>query len=139
MNMHVSRTARTTPTRHSERGGTRLKFLVVVAILAAVAYAGYQFIPVAYKTYQFKDAMQLTVDKAAAMGQGADWVEKELKATAPQYDIPPTAEVKAVMRDGRMEARVHFTQPIPLIFYTYQYDFDNTVKSSQLFSPKSNP
>jgi hypothetical protein len=139
MNMHVSRTVRATPGRHSERGGTRLKFLVVVAILAAIAYAGYQFIPVAYKAYQFKDSMQLTVDKAAAMGQGADWVEKELKAAAPQYDVPPNAEVKAAMRDGRMEARVHFIQPVPLVFYTYQYDFDNTVKSSQLFSPKSNP
>lgn len=137
MNMHVSRTA--PRGRRGEQGGTRLKFLIVVVILAAIAYAGYQFIPVAYKTYQFKDSMQLTVDKAAAMGQGAGWVETQLKDIAKQYDVPPNAEVKAMMRDGRMEAHVRFSRPIPLIFYTYQYDFDKTVKSSELFAPKSNP
>jgi hypothetical protein len=139
MNMHVSRIAPAASDRQGERGGTRLKFLIVVILLAAVAYSGYQFIPIAYQAYLFKDVMQQKVDKAAAMGQPADSVVTELKASARQYDVPPNAEIKAGARDGRLEARVRFTRPVPLIFYTYQYEFDNTVRSSELFAPKSTP
>lgn len=139
MNMHVSRTACVSHERQGERGGTRLKFLIVITILAAVAYAGYQFIPIAYQAYLFKDVMQQKVDRAAAMGLPPDSVVTELKASARQYDVPPNAEVKAGTRDGRMEATVRFTKPVPLIFYTYLYEFNNTVKSTDLFAPKPTP
>ena len=138
--MHLSQAARAVASdRRGERGETRLKFLIVVIILAAVAYSGYQFIPVAFEAYQFKDYMQLNVDKAAAMGQPTSWVETQLRAAAGQYGLPSNAEIKAEMRDGRMEARVRFARLIPLLVYTYRYDFDHTVKSSDLFSPKSTP
>jgi hypothetical protein len=137
--MHVSRAAYTAPDRRGERGGSRLKFLIVVAVIAAIAYAGYQFVPIGYQAYQLKDYMQQNVDKAAALGQNTDWVETQLKAGLPQYDVPRNTEVKATMRDGRMEARVRYTRPVNLIFYTYLYEFDNTAKSSDLFTPKSTP
>jgi hypothetical protein len=137
--MHVSRAAGAAQRRSGERGGTRLKFLIVVIIIAAVAYAGYQFIPIAFQASQFKDYMQQNVDKAAAMNQNADWVVIQLKAGASQYDVPPDAEIKAAQRNGRMEATVRFTRPVSLIFYTYPYNFDYTARSSELFAPKSNP
>lgn len=125
--------------RRGERGESRLKFLIVITILAFTAYVGYQFIPLAYQDYQFKDYMQQNVDKAAAMGQSADWVETQLKSVSKEYNVPPNAEVEALQRDGRMEARVRFTRPISLVVYTYQYEFDNTVRSSSLFTPKTTP
>ncbi len=139
--MHVSGSARAARhgRRRGERGESRLKFLIVIVIIAFIAYAGYQFIPVAYQAYQFKDYMQQNVDKAAAMGQTTDWVETQLKAGGKEYDVPANAQVKAVQRNGRMEARVVFTRPVSLLVYTYQYQFDNSVKSSDLFTPKSTP
>ncbi|HEX8143930.1 MAG TPA: hypothetical protein VF553_15130 [Pyrinomonadaceae bacterium] len=134
--MHASRAAQAAHGRRGERGGTRLRFLIVIIILAAIAYCGYQFIPFAYQAYQFKDYMQQTVDKAVGLGQNVAWVEMQLTEGGKQYGMPPNAEVKAGMRDGRMEARVRFTRPVALPFYTYQYEFDNTVKSSDLFVPK---
>jgi hypothetical protein len=125
--------------RRGERGESRLKFLIVIIILAVIAYVGYQFIPIAYQAYQFKDYMQQSVDKAAAMGQPSDWVETQLKSIGQEYSVPPNAEVKALQRDGRMEARVRFTRPISLIVYTYPYEFDTTVRSSSLFTPKTTP
>lgn len=130
--MHVSRSART---RRGERGGTRLKFLIVIIVLAVLAYSGYQYIPVAYQAYLFKDYMQQTVDKATGTGQPVSWVETQLKEGGKQYGMPDP-EVKALMRDGRMEARVRFTRPVALPFYTYQYQFDNTVRSTEFFVTK---
>ncbi|HEV2912155.1 MAG TPA: hypothetical protein VGX92_02460 [Pyrinomonadaceae bacterium] len=134
--MHQSKASRAASERRAERGGTRLKFLIVVILLAAVAYAGYQYVPVAYQAYLFKDYMQQNVDKAAAMGQPADWVVTQLKAGGAEYGVPANAEIKVEPRNGRMEARVRFARLVPLPFYTYQYDFDHTVRSSELFAPK---
>ncbi|HVG33993.1 MAG TPA: hypothetical protein VM911_12970 [Pyrinomonadaceae bacterium] len=137
--MQSSRTAFSALDRRGERGGTRLKFLIVIALLAAVAYSGYNFIPVAYQAYLFKDYMQTTVDKATALGQPADWVVTQLKASGAQYDVPPNADVKAQTNNGRMEARVRFSKPVALPFYTYMYTFDNTARSTDLFTQKPNP
>ena len=130
--MHVSRRARD---RRGERGGTRLKFLIVVIVLAVLAYSGYQYIPVAYQAYLFKDYMQQTVDRATGTGQNVNWVETQLTEGGKQYDVL-NPEVKVLMRDGRMEARVRFTRPVALPFYTYQYQFDHTVRSTEFFTTK---
>jgi hypothetical protein len=122
--------------RRGERGEGRLKFLVTVAILAVVAYAGYQYVPVALKAYQFKDYMQQTVDKASALGQNGEWVKTQLKASFNDYDVPPEATITTAQRGGRMEATVQFTRPITLPFYTYQYDFNHTAKSTEFINVK---
>jgi hypothetical protein len=122
--------------RHTERGEARVKFLVTIVLLAVVAYAAYQYVPIAIRAYQFKDFMQQTVDKAAALGQGGEWVKTQLKASYADFSVPPDATVNSTQRDGRMEVRVQFTRPIPLLFYTYQYNFDHTVKSTDMFTPK---
>ena len=122
--------------RHGERGEARVKFLVTIALLAVVAYAAYQYVPVAIRAYQFKDSMQQTVDKAAALGQRDEWVKTQLKAGFADYGVPPDAVITSSQREGRLEARVQFTQAIPLPFYIYQYNFDHTVKSTEMFTTK---
>jgi hypothetical protein len=136
--MQVSSADDRAPDHRGERGGTRLKFLIVVILLAAVAYSGYNYIPVAYQAYLLKDYMQTTVDKAAALGQPADWVVGQLNDNLKQNNLR-NAEVKAQMNNGRMEARVRYSQPVALPFYTYLYTFDNTTRSTDLFTQKPNP
>jgi len=54
-------------TKTSEGGSAQVKFVLVMAILIATAYAGYLYVPVAYQAYVLKDAMQHNVDQASAM------------------------------------------------------------------------
>lgn len=117
--------------RPGERGEGRLKFLVVVAILALVAYCAYQYVPVAVQAYQFKDIMQQTVNTAAMQPQTIDGLKKLLTERALEYGAPPppATQVEVTQQDGRWQARVQYKHDIPLPFYTYQYTFDNTVKS----------
>lgn len=122
--------------RAGERGGTRLKFLIVVAIIAAVAYAGYQFIPVAYEATTYKsEVMQPIVDKAAMMGQSTSWVSDQLRASGKDYGVPEDARITPDRINGRMQVRVQFTRPINLLGYTYDYNVDQTAKSTEMFSP----
>ena len=114
-----------------ERGGARLNLLILVALVAVVGYAAYNYVPVAYNAFLFKDFMQETVDKAAyPPGQPADWVETQLKAAAREHGLPADVQVSAQNEGGRMAARVRWERPVPLPFYVYQYKFDHTARSS---------
>lgn len=125
-----------TRTRTSERGGARLKFIVVVAIIAVVGYAAYQFIPVFYQAYQIKDLMQHDVDTAVALGHPTSWIKDQLLKSAPEYGIPANAVIAPTQQDNRMEVRVQFTQPIQFPGYVYNYEFDHTAKSATFLSIK---
>jgi hypothetical protein len=120
----------------SERGGARLKFLIVVAIIAAVAFAGYRFIPVAYQSYQLKDLMQNYVDTAVATGKPASWIKDQLVKNSADYGIPADAVITPQQQDNRMEVRVQFKQPIDFPGFVYDYEFDYTAKSATFLSIK---
>lgn len=125
-----------TTTRLSERGSARLKFIIVMGIIAVVAYVAYLFIPITYQSYLFRDLMQHNVDVAVSQGYDAAWVKNQLSKSGPEYGIPEDAIISPALRDYRMEVRVQFTKPIIFPGYTYNYDFDHTVKSTTFLTFK---
>ena len=126
-----------TQQRNSELGGARLKFLIVAAILACVAYTGYQMIPVFYRDYQLKDLMQNEVDTAANMGKPSSWIKDQLVKNSPEYGVPEDAVITPVQQqDNRMEVRVQFTQPIEFPGFVYNHEFDYTAKSTTFLTIK---
>jgi hypothetical protein len=119
------------PGTRGERGGARLNFLIVVALIALVGYAAYNYVPVAYNAFLFKDFMQETVDKAAyPPGQPMSWVESQLRAKAEEYELPDDASYAVQNQNNHVVARVRFTRPIPMPGFVYDYAFDHTAKSS---------
>ncbi len=122
--------------RTTERGSARLKFIIVIAIIAVGAYALYMYVPVAYQAYLFKDLMQHNVDVASAQGYPATWVRDQLVKSAPEYGVPADAVISPAQRDNRMEVSVQFVRPIEFPGYTYQYNFDYTVKSTAFLTFK---
>ena len=125
-----------TTSRHGESGSARLKFILVIGIIAIVGYAGYLFIPVAYQAYLFKDLMQHNADVASTQGYDPAWLKNQLLKSAPEYGIPPDAVIQTAQRDNRMEAHVQYTKPILFPGYTYNYEFDHTVKSTAFLTFK---
>ena len=125
-----------TKTRTSERGGARLKFILVVAIIGVVAYAALQFIPVFFQAYQIKDLMQHDVDTAVTLGNPPSWVKDQLTKSFPEYGIPADAVIAPTQQDNRMEVRVQYTLPIQFPGFVYNYEFDHTAKSATFLSIK---
>jgi hypothetical protein len=134
----MNRSCGTSPVlnRHGERGNARVKFLIVITLVTLSAYLGYQYIPVAFQSYQYKDFMQQSVDKGAAMGRTSEWLREQLVKTGVEYGVPPNAIISIQQNEGAMQARVQFKRPISLPGYTYEYEFDKTVKSSTMWSLK---
>jgi hypothetical protein len=122
--------------RSGERGSATLKFVVVMAIMCSTAYAGYLYVPVAYQAYMYKDLMQHYADVAAAQGYAPSWARDQLVKSAGEYDVPPDAVITPAQRDNRIEVRVQFVRVIEFPGYPYNYEFDQTVKSTAFLAFK---
>ena len=122
--------------RYNERGSSTLKFLLVMAVIGCVAYAGYLYVPVAYRAYLYKDLMQHYVDVGAAQGYKPQWVADQLQKSMPEYEIPENAIITPTARDNRIEVRVQFSKVIEFPGYEYEYDFDQTVRSTAFLTFK---
>ena len=119
-----------------QEGSARLKFLIVLAIIASVAYCAYLYIPIAYQAYLLKDLMQHDVDVAVAQGYPPAWVGDQLRKTAEEYGMPSDAVITPVQKDNRVQVTVQFTKPIEFPGYTYTYQFDHTAQSSAFLTIK---
>ncbi len=123
----------------SERGGSRLKLLIVGLVAAVVIYSGAQFLPVYYNATSLKELMQRKVNEAVLSNRTtatpSEWVEAQIRAVAPDYGIPPDALIDGEPRERRVTLRVRYVKSIPLPFYVYDYHFDHTVTSSNFFTP----
>jgi hypothetical protein len=116
--------------RSTERGSANLKFLIVMLVIGAGAYAGYLYVPIAYQAHTFKELMQHYVDVASAEGKKPEWVAEQLVKNFGEYQVPANAVVTHAKRDSRIEVRVQFVKPVEFPGYTYNYEFDQTVKST---------
>ena len=118
-----------TAARAGERGGARLNFLLVLAVIAALVYVGGQFLPAKYREWALERFMQDTLNTAVSTGKPPAWVELQLRQSFEDQGIPEDAAVE-VARDGRrMKASVRYTLPISLLVTEYDYDFDVTARS----------
>ena len=125
---------RTVRRRPSERGSSRLNFLLLMAVIVAAAYAGYQYVPIAYQGSQLKVFMQDTVNNAVITDKDTRWVEDQLRRNLTSYGAPPDAQITVANRESRVEAHVQYTVPVPLVVTTYEYKFDHTASSTNLLS-----
>ena len=122
--------------RSGERGSANLKFVIVMAIIVVTAYAGYLYVPVAFQANTFKDLMQHYTDVAVAQGYQPTWVKEQLLKSAPEYQVPAEAIITSAQRDNRIEVRVQYVKTIEFPGYTYNYEFDHTVKSTAFLAFK---
>lgn len=122
--------------RSGERGSASLKFVIFMAILVSTAYAGYLYVPVAFQANAYQDLMQHYADVAAAQGYKPSWPAEQLAKSGEEYGIPADATITSAQRENRIHIRVQFVKPIEFPGYTYEYEFDHTVKSTAFLTFK---
>src|SRR5215213_1183717 len=91
--------------RRGERGGARFNFIVILIVIALAAYSAYNYAPVAYNAYLYKDFMQETVNKSAYPPiKSNDWVAQQLRDAAKEYNLPEDAHIRVHNGNSRMVA-----------------------------------
>ncbi len=116
--------------KRCERGGAQLKLVIFVAVVAIIAYTAYMYIPVAVDAYYFKDAMQNTVNLAAAQGKDTAWLAEQVSKSKGEFHVPDDAVITPSQNESRLQCRVQFSRPISFPGFTYNYDFDYTAQST---------
>ena len=58
-------------------------------------------------------------------------MKEQLEKSAPDYGVPEDAVITPVQTENRTQVTVQFKRPIEFPGYTYEYEFDKTVKSTQ--------
>lgn len=137
--MKLSHRSRRGAAAGGERGGARLNFLITLLVIGTGVYSAYQYAPVSYNAFLFKDFMQETVNKAAySSGQMTTtaWIESQLRAGAKEYDLPSDMRLNVQNQNGQIVAQAQWTKPIQLPGFIYEYKFDHTVKSSGFINPQ---
>jgi len=122
--------------KRSQRGGAQLKLIIFIAVVVAVGYAGYMYIPVAVDAYYFKDAMQNKVNLAAAQGYDTAWLADQVSKSKGEFHVPDEAVITPSQNEGRIQCRVQFSRPISFPGFTYNYDFDYTAQSTSFLTVK---
>ena len=118
--------------RPSERGSAGIKFLIVFVIIILTAYAGFNYVPVAYAGENFKQEMQTSVVNSMALTARmtpVDYVKNRLQKAINDNDLPTDTVVEVKLVGNIVQAHAAYTQPVSILpfgIYRYNYRFDYT-------------
>ena len=109
-----------------ERGGSKLNFLITVAILGAMAYIGVKIIPVYVANYEFQDAIEAE-SRFALTGypkKSVEDVRQDVFKKAQDLGLPITADaIRIDMTTGTVAIALDYSVPIDLSVYQFTLDF----------------
>lgn len=118
-----------------ERGGTRLKALVIIVVFAALLYAGIKIVPVYVNNYDLQDAMQqearFVFNPNTGRPKSMDEIRSELVKKAGELGLPLDSDSIKVTQDGsKITIWADYNVQVDLIVYQLSLHFhpqaDNT-------------
>ena len=118
--------------RSGERGSAGVKFAAILVVILLAAYAGYNYIPVAYEAESLKSEMSTAVLQGLAMPgkvNPVDNVKARVEKAMQINSTPPDATLSVTQQGNVIQARVTYTKTVSIVpfgIYNYQYRFDNT-------------
>jgi hypothetical protein len=109
-----------------ERGGTRVKAILTLLIVAAMIFAAVKIVPAYFDNYQFQDSMQSEARFALSYPKkDADQVRQDLWRKAQDLSIPLAREedIKVSMDQTNVDISVDYSIPVDLKVYQFTLQF----------------
>ncbi len=111
-----------------ERGASRLPFLLLLALTAAIVYLMAVFIPIYLGNRQMQEATTDIVRRGALQNLTEVDVRAQLQEKAREYGLPENRQIE-LSRDGRkLTARITYTRSVNFPFYTYKWPVEIRVQ-----------
>lgn len=112
--------------RLSERGGTRLKTLVTLAIVFSMGFGAFKIIPPYFANYQFQDSIE-TESRFALTGypkRNQDDIQDEVYKKAQDLGLPVTRDdIHVDMTGTTCDISLDYSVPIDLMVYQFVVPF----------------
>jgi len=110
----------------SERGGTRLKTLVTLAIVFGMGFGAFKIIPPYFANYQFQDSIE-TESRFALTGypkRNQDDIQDEVYKKAQDLGLPVTRDdIHVDMTGTTCDISLDYSVPIDLMVYQFVVPF----------------
>jgi Domain of unknown function (DUF4845) len=128
----ATRHGRLSSTRR-QRGSSRLKLTIFVAIAVALLYTGVKVIPILVNDFQFQDAIESTARFASVNRQTPEDIRAAVLKEAQEEDIPIVAQDIHVKGDnGHVEIAADYSVTVNLILYQWTLNFHPYAKNNPL-------
>ena len=116
-----------------QRGSSRLKLVLFVAVVVSMIYVGVKVIPILVNNMQFQDAIESTARFASVNRQTADDIRTAVLKEADNDDIPIAAQDIHVKGDaGHVEIAADYSVTVNLVVYQWTLNFHPYAKNNPL-------
>ena len=116
-----------------QRGASRLKLTMFVAVAVALLYTGVKVTPILVNDFQFQDAIESTARFASVNRQTPEDIRAAVLKAAQDEDIPIAAQDIHVKGDaGHVEIAADYSVTVNLILYQWTLNFHPYAKNNPL-------
>ena len=121
------------PARLWQRGNSRLKLVVFLAVALAMIYLGVKVIPILVNNIQFQDAIESTARFASVNRQSPEDIRAAVLKQAQEVDIPISAkDIQVRGEAGHVEIAADYSVTVDLGVYQWTLNFHPYAKNNPL-------
>ncbi len=119
--------------RNSERGGARIKTLIVLIVLGSAVFCAVKIVPPYFANYQLQDSMRQEAAYASASRKKDDDIRADIEKKVKELGIPADSNEIQVSDDaGNVKISVDYTVPVDLAVYQLQLHFHPQANNASL-------
>lgn len=110
--------------RASERGGTKIKTLLLLIAIGAFVFAAAKIVPPEFANYQMQDSLETEARFAIANRKPVEEIRDDVWKKAQELEIPVKRDdIKVNTNQSTIEISLSYTVPIDLQVYQFTLDF----------------
>ena len=134
MHLEGIRDRHATGHRRSERGGSKLKTVIYLAIVLTVMYSAVKIVPIYFSNYQLSDKMQEQARFAVVNRYNEEQIRDNIFKVVQDLEIPVKRDaIKVFNTNAVVKISMEYTVPVDLFFYHTDLHFSPASENKSLF------
>jgi hypothetical protein len=119
--------------RDRQRGGSRFSSIMMMLVLAAMAFAAFKIVPAYFANYQLQDSMTTEARFAMVNRKAPNDVQDDIWKKVQELGIPAKKTDIVVTSDlNLVQINVSYSVPVNLLVYEYNISFRDTADNKAI-------
>jgi hypothetical protein len=119
--------------RDTQRGGSRVSSIIMLLVLAAMAFAAFKIVPAYFADYQLNDAMTTEARFAQVNRKAPADVQDDIWKKIQELGIPAKKQdIVVISEQGSVKISVSYTVPVDLVVTQKDLQFHDQADNKAL-------
>jgi hypothetical protein len=119
--------------RDTQRGGSRISSIIMLLVLAAMAFAAFKIVPAYFADYQLNDAMTTEARFAQVNRKAPADVQDDIWKKIQELGIPAKKQdIVVISEQGSVKISVSYTVPVDLVVTQKDLQFHDQADNKAL-------